>query len=161
MNPEVQNRDLDTQLLFLCFLFLFLRGLCYTCIPFDASALLWKVNDKYDPNLTILCTFLHRGGRFTALKKKKKDPVGFLGVSQAPQDRSQSIIFFPERWVQMNGRSTSSPAPNSWGGTVPCTGLAWLPLPTACHQDLASTEVFICVPCRGHSYCMLSIVLEN
>ena len=61
----------------------------------------------------------------------------------------------------MNGRSTSSPAPNSWGGTVPCTGLAWLPLPTACHQDLASTEVFICVPCRGHSYCMLSIVLEN
>ena len=65
---------------------------------------------------------MHRGGRFTALKKKspcckkkkkrrrRRSPVGFPGVSQAPQDWSQSIIFLSERWVQMNGRSTSSPA---------------------------------------------------
>lgn len=102
MNPEVQNRDLDTQLLFLCFLFLFLRGLCYTCIPFDASALLWKVNDKYDPNLTILCTFLHRGGRFTALKKKKKKvQLGSL-VFHKPLRIGHSQLFFSPREMGTN-----------------------------------------------------------
>lgn len=95
VNPEVQNRDLDTQLLFLCFLFLFLRGLCYTCIPFDASALLWKVNDKYDPNLTILCTFLHRGGRFTALKKKKKRSSWVPWCFTSPSGSVTVNYFFP------------------------------------------------------------------
>ena len=69
------------------------------CIPFDASALLWKVNDKCDLNLTILCTFLHRGGRFTAFKKKKKPMLHELGslVFHKPLEIGHSQLFFSPR----------------------------------------------------------------
>ena len=67
VNPEVQNRDLDAHFFrFFFFFFFFFEGPLCMCISFDASVLLWKVKNKYDLNLTVLCVFLHRGGRFIA-----------------------------------------------------------------------------------------------
>lgn len=113
---------------------------------------------------------MHRGGRFTALKKKKP-----MLQKKKKEVQLGSLMCFtsPSRLVTVNYFSLREMGTNEWQVHVkpsqrptvgeilfPCTGLAWLALPTACHQDLASTEVFICVPCRGHSYCMLSTVLE-
>lgn len=63
------------------------------CVPFDASALLWKVKDKYDLNLTVFCTFLHKGGCFIALKRIILYGLGSL-VFYKPLSKLVTAIYF-------------------------------------------------------------------
>lgn len=112
--------------------------------PFDASVL-WKVKNKYDPNLTVLfCTFVHRGRRFIALKKC---------VTGSSADWPLSNLFFSPRarhkWIPGLHQA------QRWAVEVLYQTLG------ACHQDLASTGSSFVSPAKGHSHDSLSIVLEN
>lgn len=84
--------------------------------------------------------------------------LDFLVFRKPPIKLVTVINFFLQRWAQINARAKSSTAGSSFRGTVPGTGLAWL----RCEglSRLCSTEVLICVPSKGHSWCNLGIYLK-